>query len=131
MTSTLQKARIESGRTIEDIADRLKIRKQYIIALEKGDMDALPNKTYAVGYLKLYANYLGVELPPDIKNVKKPKIHTGNKVVIHPSFQKYVIMGSVFILIITIIVYYTVFSGNLDTEAVSVIENSDYVTKNE
>ena len=131
MTSTLQKARIESGRTIEDIADRLKIKKQYLIALEKGDMEALPNKTYAIGYLKLYSNYLGVELPSNIKNTKKPKIRNRNKIIIHPNFQKYIVIGSIFMLIIVIMVYYMISSSNLDIEAVSVIENSDYVTKNE
>jgi cytoskeletal protein RodZ len=131
MNSILQKARIESGLTVDDIADSLKIRKQYIIALEKGDMDALPNKTYAIGYLKLYANYLGVELTPSIKDAKKTKTYNENKITITPNCQKYVIIGSIAIFILTIIIYYTMFYGKLDTEAVSIIENSDYVTKNE
>ena len=50
--------------------------------------------------------------------------------MIHPNFQKYIVIGSIFMLIIVIMVYYMI-SSNLDIEAVSVIENSDYVTKNE
>ena len=60
MSSPLKQARIESGKTLEEISNSLKIRKQYLIALEEGDYDAIPGKVYVQGYLRLYTNYLGI-----------------------------------------------------------------------
>ncbi|MCC8415926.1 MAG: helix-turn-helix domain-containing protein [Rickettsia endosymbiont of Gnoriste bilineata] len=76
MSSSLKQARIESGKTLEEISDYLKIRKQYLEALEEGDLNSMPAEVYVKGYLKLYSNYLGIvldtgeedepELPKDI-----------------------------------------------------------------
>jgi len=132
MISLLQKARMESGRTIDDIADHLKIRKQYLVALEKGDLEALPNMAYANGYLKLYANYLGVDLPYNTKgNSTTNKIHAKKQIIIHHKFQKYIVIISILMLMVIIVGYRLIFLDNLDIEAISVIENSDYVTKRE
>ena len=40
MSSSLKQARIESGKTLEEISDYLKIRKQYLEALEEGDLSS-------------------------------------------------------------------------------------------
>jgi cytoskeletal protein RodZ len=39
----------------------LKIRKKYLQALEEGNIDAIPGKTYLIGYLRNYGKYLGIE----------------------------------------------------------------------
>ncbi|MCC8371691.1 MAG: helix-turn-helix domain-containing protein [Rickettsia endosymbiont of Pseudomimeciton antennatum] len=62
MSSSLKQARIESGKTLEEISAYLKIRKQYLVALEEGDLNSMPAEVYVKGYLKLYSNYLGIVL---------------------------------------------------------------------
>jgi cytoskeletal protein RodZ len=39
----------------------LKIRKKYLQALEEGNLDVIPGKTYIIGYLRNYGKYLGIE----------------------------------------------------------------------
>lgn len=97
MFSELKQARINAGYTIEEIADNLNIKKQYLIALEDGNIDALPAKVYIDGYLKLYARHLGITLPASFKESKEQK-HTPSTRVINQKFQKYVIVVSIFML---------------------------------
>lgn len=59
--ATLRKARQDSGATLEDVEQETKIRKRYLEALEREDYDQLPNAVYARGFLKTYANYLGLD----------------------------------------------------------------------
>ena len=60
MLTLLKQSRMESGKTIEEISSDLKIRKQYLTALEENDLDVLPEEVYVKGYIKLYSNYLGI-----------------------------------------------------------------------
>jgi len=62
MTSVLQEARERVGVKIEDVAKQLKIRRQYLVALEENDYGKIPGDVYAQGYLKMYASYLGINL---------------------------------------------------------------------
>ncbi len=47
--------------SLEQVSKRLKIRGHYIKALEEGQFTAIPGKIYVDGYLKNYADYLGVD----------------------------------------------------------------------
>ncbi len=50
-------------RSIFQVAEELRIRAAYLQALEEGQYHALPGVTYASGFVRTYANYLG--LPAD------------------------------------------------------------------
>ena len=52
----LRAARKESGRSVADIANQLRINAGYINAIEKGDLEALPSSTYVAGFLRSYGN---------------------------------------------------------------------------
>ena len=54
----LKNRRIELGISLDEAEQYLKIRKKYIIAIESGDESVLPGRTYFLGYLRNYANYL-------------------------------------------------------------------------
>ena len=58
----LQRHRIERDLTLQDIAQQLRIQRSYLDALENGDFDKLPGLTYAIGYVRSYAQLL--ELDP-------------------------------------------------------------------
>lgn len=62
----LRNRRIELGISLEEAEQNLKIRKKYLVALEEGDESILPGRTYFVGYLRNYANYLRID--PDYLN---------------------------------------------------------------
>lgn len=57
----LRAAREERNTSIEMVADELMIRRFYLEALEKGAFGDLPERVYALGFVKNYANYLGLD----------------------------------------------------------------------
>lgn len=46
--------------TIEEVSKGTKIRPQFIEALEKGDYKKLPSSAYVQGFIKIYAEFLGL-----------------------------------------------------------------------
>lgn len=59
--ATLRKARQDIGVTLDEVEYETKIRKRYLNALEREDYGDLPSAVYARGFLKTYANYLGLD----------------------------------------------------------------------
>lgn len=57
----LRAAREARGEELQDIAAYLRIRPAYLTALERGNVAAIPGRTYAVGFLRSYGNYLGLD----------------------------------------------------------------------
>lgn len=57
----LARAREEKSFTIADVAQQTHIRQQYLISMEKGDVESLPGHVYAVGFVKTYAACLGLD----------------------------------------------------------------------
>lgn len=57
----LQEARDGLGREIDEIALALRIRPAYLQAIEDGRFGDLPGPTYAVGFIRTYADFLGLD----------------------------------------------------------------------
>lgn len=55
----LRDKRIERKLSIDEIATALKIKAQFIEAIEKGNYKELPSPAYAQGFVRNYADYLG------------------------------------------------------------------------
>jgi cytoskeleton protein RodZ len=49
------------GEDLVDIAAYLKIKPAYLQAIEAGDHSAIPGNTYALGFIRSYADYLGLD----------------------------------------------------------------------
>ena len=56
----LKERREARGISLIEVEKDLKIRKKYLQALEEGNADAIPGKTYIIGYLRNYSKYLGI-----------------------------------------------------------------------
>ena len=54
-------ARQRLGWSLEDVAAGLRIRLPFLAALEEGRIADLPGNTYALGFLRSYANVLGLD----------------------------------------------------------------------
>ena len=65
----LQMNRLEKQLTVEDVVKAIYISADYIKALESEEYHLLPERTYALGYLRSYANFLGLAQVEDL--VKK------------------------------------------------------------
>jgi cytoskeleton protein RodZ len=61
VSDSLRGRRIECGLEIEYVAQILKIRPAVLIAIENGKFDELPGPAYAVGFVRSYATYLGLD----------------------------------------------------------------------
>jgi transcriptional regulator with XRE-family HTH domain len=72
----LERARKDRGLSLEEAERATKIRKRYLIGLEQDDYTVLPDAVYARGFLKTYANFLGLDgdgLSQDLRTRKKPR----------------------------------------------------------
>ena len=66
----LRRAREKSSQDLRDIANLLRIRYEYLKAIEEGDIEALPGSTYMVGFVKTYAKYLGLDPKQSVRIFK-------------------------------------------------------------
>jgi transcriptional regulator with XRE-family HTH domain len=57
----LAEARRQRGWTIEEVAERIRVRREFLEALEDMNVKLLPGKAYALAFLRSYARELGVE----------------------------------------------------------------------
>jgi cytoskeleton protein RodZ len=57
----LKRARTRQGVEIREVEERTKIRTKYLRALESEDWDVLPSPAYAKGFLRTYAQLLGLD----------------------------------------------------------------------
>lgn len=58
--AVLRAARLEKKVEIDDVSHAINIRPAQIKAIEENDIDSLPGMTYAVGFVRSYANFLGL-----------------------------------------------------------------------
>jgi cytoskeleton protein RodZ len=58
--ASLREARTRRGLSLEDVTDSLRIRQRYVTALEDEQWDLMPGEAYAKGFLRMYAEYLGL-----------------------------------------------------------------------
>ncbi|MDH3593664.1 MAG: DUF4115 domain-containing protein [Rhodospirillales bacterium] len=61
VAATLKEARERHDRSLRDVAAVLKIRYVYLQAIEDGEFNKLPGNAYAIGFLRSYAEYLGLD----------------------------------------------------------------------
>lgn len=71
MYEYLKNRRIELGKTIEEIAEQTKIKKSYLIAIEEGRFEELPIEVYTRAYIKTYAQTVGVDPQPILKEYEE------------------------------------------------------------
>jgi len=58
----LTAARTRRGLSLEEVSARIRVRKDFLEALETMDMKLLPGRAYALAYLRSYARELGLDV---------------------------------------------------------------------
>lgn len=56
----LKRAREERGLSLEEVAEKTKIRYRYLEAIEKENFDIMPGYVYVKGFIRNYARFLGL-----------------------------------------------------------------------
>ncbi|MDX1916685.1 MAG: helix-turn-helix domain-containing protein [Rickettsiaceae bacterium] len=67
----LKKARNSRSLDLYKVSEDLRIRKKYLEAIESGSFGDIPGDAYASGYIRMYADYLGIEEDLLSKQIQK------------------------------------------------------------
>jgi cytoskeleton protein RodZ len=79
----LRRTRVHYNQSIEDVATFMRIRASQLEAIEKGDIDQLPGRVYAIGYVRTYSEYLGLDGEKMIQLFKQQSIGKTQKPELH------------------------------------------------
>ena len=110
----LRAARLRRGDDLATVSRALKIRKEHLEALEEDRFDALPGRAYAVGFVRSYADFLGLDSLQCVERFKAEiagRAETPSSVGPAPEPdavrlpQGWVVMGIVAIFVIAYIAY--------------------------
>lgn len=74
----LRAARLRLGWSLEEVANGLRIRLPFLEAIEEGRIGDLPGSAYAVGFVRTYANSLGLD-PDEIARRFRAEGHEANR----------------------------------------------------
>ncbi len=74
----LRRTRMHYGQSIQDIERALRIKASQIEAIETGDIENLPGRVYAIGFVRSYSEYLSLDGDKMVKLFKK---QSGTKAV--------------------------------------------------
>ena len=66
----LKQTRERYGQSLRDVSASLRIRLAYLQAIESGRFRELPGTTYAVGFVRSYAEYLGLDANEIVRRFK-------------------------------------------------------------
>jgi cytoskeletal protein RodZ len=59
--ASLREARTRRGLSLDDVTTGLRIRERYVTALEEERWELMPGEAYAKGFLRMYAEFLGLD----------------------------------------------------------------------
>ena len=124
----VHRVRLEKRIEIADAASETKLKVAYLQAIEKDDFDVLPAPIYAKNFIRIYANYLGLDgielskkfnsrnigiagLPP--KKKSESTFHVS--MFFHPLFKHpFILMGIV--VVVAVLLFYPSGSDNTELE---------------
>ena len=69
--ATLRAARLNRGIDPDHVAAALKMRRDHVEAIEDNDFTRLPGRTYAIGFVRSYARYLGLDADVMVQRLKE------------------------------------------------------------
>ncbi len=82
----LKRARVETGMELFDVSRRLNIRPEHLAAIEDNDASRLPPRVYAIGFVRTYADFLGLDADKMVYLFKSQCIgHTTSKALYFPT----------------------------------------------
>jgi cytoskeleton protein RodZ len=67
----LRAARLRLGEDLRTVSSALRIREEHLEAIEGGAFDRLPGRAYAIGFVRAYAEYLGLDAAAIVARFKE------------------------------------------------------------
>ena len=136
--SFLKYTRLKQKKSIEDISEALYIRKIYIRAIEEDNFQELPPVPYGVGFVRSYADYLGLNVERIVQFYKQQampqKEKTTNIVKKHTSItipsKRHIAVGLLavlFLYLLWVLIQSLAHRGSENFEAIE--DNEDVVVE--
>ena len=108
----LNEKRAEFGYDLRHVSEQLRIRHVYLVAIEEDRLDDLPGATYAVGFVRAYAEFLGLNGPEIVERFKEETEELAKSAhLVFPSPQSEGKIPSGVILLMSVIVMALVYGG--------------------
>lgn len=130
----LKKAREESGRDLKAISQILKIRYDYLHAIEEGDFKLLPEDVYIKGYIREYAEFLNIDPETALQAYAQQKASSKDKteipVAIHRSDKKFKIKYvsiPLLLIVFGLILFFVFPSSKEEREPSQISINNDVI----
>lgn len=128
----LRRTRVHYNQTLQDVANFMRIRAGQLEAIESGNIDQLPGRVYAIGYVRTYSEYLGLDGEKMVQLFKQQSIGKASRPELHfpvaaseskaPNF--FVIFASLAALALVVSVWVAMnAAGGKDASSVSEIPN--------
>jgi cytoskeleton protein RodZ len=110
----LRNARQRKGEDLAQISRVLKIRKDYLDALEESNFDTIPGRAYTIGFVRTYAQYLGLDAKRCVERVKveiagRGEVKDGTVQVSSPRERKLPQGGIVFAVLLVMALVYGIY----------------------
>ena len=80
----LQQEREQQGRTLKEVSDAVNIKEAYLDALEKENFDVIPGAVFVKGFIRTYAEYLGLDGAELVTAYKKDVVARKPKPEVRP-----------------------------------------------
>ena len=124
----LRERRKEKKLSIDEVAEKLRIRNKYLIQIEDNDID--PSNVYVQGYIKNYANFLKVDVKeyiivkkPDIEVKKEVQTEDISDITTTPSLK--VVSASILAIVASILA--VIYMSNIDFSVFSLSKKESSV----
>jgi cytoskeleton protein RodZ len=69
--ATLREARLRQDLEISECARATRIRERYLVAIEDGRFESLPDPAYVNGFVRAYATHLGVTVDGPVRELPR------------------------------------------------------------
>lgn len=134
ISQDIRKARLDKNLDLNDISRKLKIRKKYLIAIEDSELDAIPGEAFIIGYIKMYAKFLSVDvnLKQNEENIATYKYKKLNKEFVKKHVDNDLFTYSLYFTISIIFCILLFFSGTTKSTKDQVMEyliSDEYILK--
>lgn len=124
-------ARKNSRKKIDSISKITKIRSSYLIAIEEGRLESLPDKVYLKGFLKTYANFFGINIISELNSldnyfnikIEEKKKITKQSTLSEPLPNQKIYIAIFFITIVFLIIYNEYRKSKVNDDMKSLNEN--------
>ncbi len=112
----LQRTREHYGQTLDEVEQNLRIRASQLKAIEELDLESLPGRVYAIGFVRSYAEYLGLDgdkmvhlfKAQSVGRTAKTELHFPVSAVESQVPNAYLVIGALTVLIL-LLAYWTIF----------------------